>query len=273
MNDSAPQRDAALAEGLQRLAEHAAALREDVNLLLQNRRPHAAAVIDALAAEEAAKMLILLDIVRAGWSDPAATVELAKRFYSHLARGIYARAAETRPATFGELRGYVDGWRAQLFLDGPNDVDWIFRNQIMAAREDAMYVDYVVGEQGGHWTSPRTNAILAEMYGGSVVVDLATALARLGCTTVEGLQVVAAEWAGITVDDTTEWHAVERINRRVVQQLADRKLIDPSATRDEGELVYEQWTFPLNTIDLTQQVKVTKQELQERRDQWIADQI
>jgi AbiV family abortive infection protein len=267
-----PQRDAALAEGLQHLADHVAALRADLIHLLADQRVLSAAVIDALATEEVAKMLILLDMVRAGWSDPAATARLVWNFYDHLARGIYGRAADTSPATFGEVRKFVDFWRRDLFLDGPNDVDWIVRNEIKTSREDAMYVDYVVSEQGGAWASPTTNPIVAYQPGIHLVIDLAGSLARLGCTTVEGIQISTAEWAGVSIDDATEWSVVEDINRRIIRQLIDRNLVAPDATSDDVRLVREHWTYPLTNLNL-KTVKVPEQELHDRRDRWLADQI
>ena len=41
--------------------------------------------------EQTAKILILFDAVRMHWSNKEAVVDHLKRFYSHLARGIYAR--------------------------------------------------------------------------------------------------------------------------------------------------------------------------------------
>jgi hypothetical protein len=57
------------------------------------------------------------------------------------------RACGMRPGTLAELQEYVDNHREEFYLDGPNDVDWIFRNEVLEGREGALYVDYVAGRR------------------------------------------------------------------------------------------------------------------------------
>ena len=59
-----PERLDAIAEGLGLLAEHVATLRQDVIHLAEADRPRGRAVLAAQSEEEAAKALILLDLVR-----------------------------------------------------------------------------------------------------------------------------------------------------------------------------------------------------------------
>jgi hypothetical protein len=39
-----------------------------------------------------------------------------------------------RPADFREVRERINWLRRSHYLDGPNDVDWIFRNQLFSQR-------------------------------------------------------------------------------------------------------------------------------------------
>lgn len=48
--------------------------------------------------------------------------------------GIYVDATQIRPADFREVRERIDRPRRSHYLDGPNDVDWIFRNQLFSQR-------------------------------------------------------------------------------------------------------------------------------------------
>lgn len=125
-----PERLDAIAEGLGLLAEHVATLRQDVIHLAEADRPRGRAVLAAQSEEEAAKALILLDLVRMDWRDHKAVSRQIGRFYNHLARCIYVDAVQMRPADFREVRERVDWLRQSHYLDGPNDVDWIFRNQL-----------------------------------------------------------------------------------------------------------------------------------------------
>jgi hypothetical protein len=46
-----------------------------------------------------------------------------------------------RPADVAKVRGYADSLRRTLYLDGPNEVDRIFRNVVEAEREESLYAD------------------------------------------------------------------------------------------------------------------------------------
>src|SRR6266511_1223259 len=131
-----------LAMGMTLLAEHARTLERSVATLLEAKQIRGAAPLRALAEEEAAKFLILLDVARCPRKQGIRSKQL-DRFHNHLAKGIYARVTEIRPATYGEVRKYVNVLRLSHYLDGPNDVDWIFRNEIEAQREEGLYVDFI----------------------------------------------------------------------------------------------------------------------------------
>ncbi len=98
------QRVALIAEGLDLIAEQVTTLHGDLRHLIEVGRRRSAAVVDGLAQEEAAKPLILLDVVRMGWRDQALVQRQLRRFYDHLARGIYARVVDVRPADLAEVR-------------------------------------------------------------------------------------------------------------------------------------------------------------------------
>ena len=90
----------------------------------------AAAAIRAISDDEAGKYLILLDAVRSTLKDQSLLQAQLRRCGDHLAKGIYQRAVSISPGTFGELCGYIEGLRVSHYLDGPNDVDWVFANVI-----------------------------------------------------------------------------------------------------------------------------------------------
>jgi hypothetical protein len=94
-----PKRLDAIAEGLGLLVEHVATLREDALHLAESDKPRGLAVLSAQSEEEAAKALILLDLVRMGWRDNEAVTRQIGRFYDHLARCIYADTTQIRPAS------------------------------------------------------------------------------------------------------------------------------------------------------------------------------
>lgn len=271
LNVPKAERLALIAEGLELLAEHVSTLRDDLIHLQESGRSRGAAVIDGLASEEAAKMLILLDVVRMGWSDTVAVRGQLRNFYNHLARGIYARLIAGRPADLAEVRRYAESLRRALYLDGPNDVDWIFRNSVEADREESLYVDYVTSEGDSAWITPARLSDLKLSSWPSMVVDLALALHRLGCTSEKGLEIIAKEWAGFSLDDDTHWVKVEAINKRILNKLHAAGLCSDDLTRADIRLALEQWIFPLGGVDLSP-IKVTKTELLAERERWVARQ-
>lgn len=192
------QRFAVLAEGMQLLAENVVTLEADATTLAASRRNRSAAVLRGFADEEAAKVLILLDLARAGWNEQAAVAACFSRFYDHLARGLYVRAYDGSPADLAEVRRYVDRLRQKYYLDGPMDVDWIFRNEVLTDREEQLYVDYIEDEHGSrHWTGPADRAAVFDAPFSlpapvSTVSRLVAAMHHIGLLTERGLTATRA---------------------------------------------------------------------------------
>lgn len=134
------RRFAVLADGLVMLAESVATLDQDAATLATSRRDRSAAVLRCFSDEEAAKVLILLDMARAGWANAAPIRTLLAAFYAHLARLLYVQVYGLAPADLAEVRTYVGLWRQEYYLDGPMDLDWIFGNELITRREERLYV-------------------------------------------------------------------------------------------------------------------------------------
>lgn len=262
-----------LAEGMELLARHVEQLHDDLTHLIQADRPRAASVIDSLASEEAAKMLIILDMARTGWSDDALVKQQVGHFYSHLARGIYARVVHGRPAHYAEVQRFVDGLLQSLYLDGPNEVDWIFRNEVEAHREDGLYVDYVTSEGTGAWLTPLTadrDVPFFEWVGPSLIIELALATARAGFTQARALRLLGDAWAGVRIDSSTRWEVVRAINAALVDELESLGLQHQDMSEADLRLLHQQWTFPLSRIDMRRATEVSGAQLQAQRSQWLA---
>ena len=127
---------AEVAEGLGLIIANARRLYASATVLAEAKRFHGARVLQALSEEEASKHLILLDAVRCPRQPSDRFASQLGRFNDHLAKGLYARACLLRPGTLGQLQEYLDHYRVDFYLDGPNDVDWIFRNEVIHHREE-----------------------------------------------------------------------------------------------------------------------------------------
>lgn len=255
-----------LAEGMTLLAEHSRTVEASARAL-EPAHVRGAAPLRALAEEEAAKFLILLDAARCPRKPPATLAAHLKRFSNHLARGLYIEAYEGRPSDLGEVRKYVDLLRRSHYLDGPNDVDWIFRNSVLAQREERLYVDLVEYEEGARWFSPaRLDDI--RLLDWSTALRLVDAAERLGFATSSGLQRVADVWRGVDLDDSMRWLMAHDLNHQTIVSLADAG-VSERATQADARLVVDHWLFPLYSLDMSP-VEESLEELRQLRESWTA---
>jgi len=269
-----------IAEGLRRLAENVEALTADAEILHDRERYRAGGILTSLAAEEAAKAMMLLDLTRIGWDNNETTDEVLKWWYNHLARGLYVRAYDGKPASLRELREYMDFSRRERYLDGPNDVDWLFPNAISHHREAPLYVDYLQNEDGtGSWASPADYAS-GYLDGFSspppqpMIISVLSSMSAAGFLTVNGLTATRHAWEGVEIDDETHWTVVEGLNRATLENFyrdpPPTLPTDPALVAALRSLV-DGWVFPLTGLNMSE-TKVSLQEIAQQREDWLAAQ-
>lgn len=281
-NIAQPQRNVVIAEGLTVIAEHVEALK--AAWTDHQQLPHRRGIdaLGALAAEEAAKFMIMLDAVRFGTQDSQTVFRQLQRTNDHLAKGIYAEFYEHRHFPFSEVVECVSEQRKAYYLDGPNDVDWIFRNSIESEREERMYVDFVIsdGDAEGHWWSPsRFDDIFMPMWMWSIA-NLILALCRAGVASDAGLGVARQYWHDIDVDASAR---IEFLDGKCTGPVDDRQersvgmldemtrvgLSSPEFSTADRHLIVDLLTFPLNTVDMSKpndkEKKITRAELRDRQ--------
>ena len=259
----------AVATGIRLIVNHAESLESTAVRLHAIDEHHAAAIVRALAKEESAKVLILLDLVRCPRNNQDARSKTVWAFGNHLAKEIYADSCDWRPVDFDEITRIVNRERRPYYLDGPNEVDWILPNYAKTRRENRMYVDYVQDitvDNGEHdWVSPLPDSLYRE-YGHTTrsCIVVARALHRVGMTTPEGLAVVADYWRGFEPQPQTTRQDLFTRNYqslvRVSEARQDRE-VDP----EDATAVCHHWPFPLWPLDLRQSKGPTKEDLRRQR--------
>jgi hypothetical protein len=162
--------------------------------------------------------------------------------------------------------GWVEQQRPSLYLDGPNDVDWIFRNDMIQHREQAMYVDYVEMDSTPQWIGPEQIEVagLEEWQIPSRIIELVLCMHRLRLFDAANLATIEKEWALESLDPSVEWKHVEAKNRNVLRAAAS---LIPNPTKKEMEcaqIVADEWLFPLGGIELSQRT-VDEEELRRRQ--------
>jgi len=257
-----------LAEGLALLAEHVHKLESSVQVLERDRQIGGAVPLRALAEEEAAKFLILIDVVRCPRKPQQLRVRQLDRFHNHLAKGLYVEVYDGSPANYEEVRRYVDMLRKSHYLDGPNDVDWVFRNSVIATREERLYVDYVEDDDGTRWHSPSSWDEIGLRYR-SAVISLVAAMERAGFASVAGLGFVAPLWRDLELTDSLHRQVIRDLNKRTLEAFQEAGITERASADDLHEIV-ESWSFPLHSMDLSI-LEVDMDTLREAQRAWVAE--
>jgi AbiV family abortive infection protein len=241
-------------------------LEEAAKRLHKDGRVQASEVLDNVAAEEAAKFMILIDAVRCPKSELGRQLSW---FNHHLAKGIYSEYYETRPATFGEVRQSVERWRPTLYLDGPNDVDFILRNYILQRREERLYVDYVESEGDHYWHNPEIYD--TSVLGGSTpaVLSVADDLFDTGVGKPAALAVLAEFWRPIQIHDDLHWSEYRLLNIRCFEKLESFGLLEMPISEVRASLT-DQWLYPLYLLDLREQ-QIERRLLEDQRRSWTPE--
>jgi hypothetical protein len=254
-----------LIDGLETIGANISRIAAELQVCNSAQASRAAGLLANVGKEEAGKFLILIDSCRAPESDQGAISRQFGRAGNHLAKLIYAQVADYRIASQEELLRAVDDNRRSLYLDGPNDVDWIFPNRLIAERERALYVDLVESEDELEWVAPRDEcetAVFPKPHPRSV--RLVSALIQTGIVSASGLSLLQEAWRGFQPRANTHYSEWARRSTAALQALVAGRQVDDDWARAASSVV-DLWPMPMVEIDISQ-VEVTAKELAERRD-------
>lgn len=257
--------------GLKRIIENAYSIEKSVKHLTINKNNiRGAYILRLIALEEMAKCLILLDVIRCPRKEYKYFSLQLKKFNDHLPKGIYIEYCDIRPSTFAEVREWVAEHRKEYYLDGPNDVDWIFRNWILQQREENIYVDFIESNDKHLWLTPkRYDEYALKHFHLEItpdIVKLVFALSECGFFKEESLKLIAEYWRSITINDDTNWQSIREYNDHTIQLLNQNSLLE-----DQPKYMFvtikDRWFFPLYLLDM-RIAKVQKGELRKIQDEY-----
>lgn len=257
-----------VAEGLVAVHENASRLATGTTDVAKAGNLRAARILEVVVKEEAAKYLVLLDAVRCPRQPDSRLRQHLRKFYSHLAKGLYAEVCDWSPVDFKEVRENLEREYDAYYLDGPNDFDWIFRNWIISQREEAFYVDYVKSDSGGTWISPRRyDTDEAQLFLQHVpsVMQLVDALHEAGFSSAPALHIVAEVWRPFVVTDSTHIDELESKNRETLARVVKLGALN-QVTPEQARLIITRWPFPLFDLRIEER-RVTEAELRAIQEQ------
>lgn len=210
-----------------------------------------AEIVGRNAEEEAAKALILIDLVRCPPKRAAAHAgRLMGYFYNHLSRLIWADMCGASVDSLAEIQHYADMERTSHYLDGPNDVDWVYANAKLHRREAQLYVDIESDDAGTlRWSAP------AEGFGIGIfkpaAVQAAEALLELGACSAAGLEIVSRIWSQEYFEAASTQSVAKRLTQETLAALVDAGLPLESATDEHVQALYRFWPMPMYNVDFT----------------------
>jgi hypothetical protein len=252
-----------IAEGLPIILESAQGFWNAVEHL--DQRPREAAVLEGFAEEEAAKILILMDIVRCPPGLVASKIgHLVDRFYDHLARLLYATAQTWKPMHTSQLRDYVDEQRRAYYLEGDYG-EWITPNWIIARRESTLYADIEAYEDGiPNWSRPTANSY---RFGRRkpVALQVAESLSMVGAYNLKGLQIASDIWGAMEFKDSESPQDSERLTLRFLEELITEKLPSDEASDENVATLYNYWQMPMYNLNF-KMTEVQLTDLEQARD-------
>ena len=227
-----------------------------------------------LAEEEAAKVLILMDMARCPGPLLASRIgDMVKWFYSHLARLIYAEAVSWRPMHVAQLREYVDGSRKSHDLDGAVG-EYIVPNWTIFNREGVLYGDIAAHEgEGTRWNDP---AGLIHDFSfperPPTVLKLAEAMSLLGMFSLRGLEITAETWATVEFKDKESFREANALTRTLIERLVAEKLPADQAEQEHAQLLFAEWPLPMYHLDF-RLIQVPLEDLKNEQNRLLAQEM
>ncbi len=259
-----------VSEGMSCIIENSTKIYSDARKLIEKRGHRGHQILRNVASEEAAKFMILLDAIRCDRPSSDEFSKQLKKFNDHLAKGIYAEYYEIKPADFKEVLRWVDNERQEYYLDGPNDVDWIFHNWTLQQREERIYVDYMENDGEHQWLSPeRYDTMLENRLSFELVpkvIQLSATLHSLGISKPKALELIASKWRPIKMDDSFSWQDLRTLNKETLEELENKRLLENSNESTERDII-DNWLFPIYSIKI-RIVEVDKKKLREIQENW-----
>ena len=227
-------------------------------------RPREAAVLEGFALEEAAKVLILMDVVRC----PRALVSghLSKMlgwFYDHLARLIYCEACEIRSTDVNYLRDAVEHRRKSHYVEG-NVGEYILPNSLIYRRESHLYADIEAYDDGEpFWSRPHVDECLF-FRSEQNAIKIVKAMAAVGMFGPNALKIVSDVWNDLAFENTQDHQDASRMVGETLERLLKADLVPPGAEQHDADILVSEWQLPMYALNL-QPILVSRAELEEEQ--------
>lgn len=240
------KRPSLVVDGLRAIGANVAKLAEELEQCNEAKTFRAASLLYNVGREEAGKFLVLIDAYRAPDADQATISRQFKRARDHLSKLIYAQIADYSIASQDELISAIDRHRQALYLDGPNDYDWIFRNELLSERENSLYVDLVDTEGELSWWTPHDYDMPVSVPWSMRLVQ---ALLTTGFISPAGLEGLREAWTGFDPREQSQFRDWADRTKRALRAFPDENTED-GRWSNAARFIADRWPMPMVELDV-----------------------
>jgi len=239
-----------ISEGMAHLYLNAAQIESDAFRLHEQGRVRGARILHLFAEEEAAKFLILMDLVRCKKPSKEFSRQ-SNYFYDHLAKRIYAWSCISRQSLFLHVREYVEFTRREPFLDEMSKTYRSYNDQNSDERESTLYVDCIEDNDELMWVTPLNIDKIFERHGlpdpNSIL--LIGAFHYSGFTSPAALQIIADRWRKVVITDDYDHTMLKTTIEGTIEDLRRANLLT-AESEDHLQIIRDLWFFPLYGLNL-----------------------
>ncbi|MDY6895129.1 MAG: hypothetical protein SVO01_06920 [Thermotogota bacterium] len=258
-----------ISDGLNKIIENVFILLKSLERLSDESTVRGYRILENIIEEECSKYLILIDYLRIINNDENYRSKLIKYFYNHFTRLLYAEYCSIRPATYREVKEYIEKRRDSLYTDGYFGVEYIFRNDLLQKREQQMYVDLVEIEGENKWIGPdfydQTSSY--DYMISSSIIKLVLCMNECYFSDKNSLDIINNTWKKYEIKEDTHWKEIEYKNKETIDSIKENFEIEKENC---CSYIKKNWLFPLYQLDLSMK-KINRKDLVERRENYNPD--
>ena len=231
-----------IGEELAALGPYVEELRGRVAALRAAGNDAEARALHARAVCEAGRTLVILDLARTDvrrrgraeelWGDVTGSV-------------VYAFVTSSSPSTVGEVRREVRRLLGAPYPGEPYDPELALWREFLRSCVEGHHAGDPAPEPAPHM--PGTTG---RSWPGSQVVELVSAMHRLGLLSVAGAYAAARVWGIVDITDRTSWEAAWYRNAEVLELAIPEPRLAAEELTGAVRAVLDDWTFPLLELDL-----------------------
>ncbi|WP_077489792.1 hypothetical protein [Sinomonas mesophila] len=232
-----------IGEELAALGPYVEELRGRIGALRATGNDAEARALHARAVCEAGRTLVILDLAR---TDVRRRARAEEHWGDVMGSVVYAFMTSSSPSTVGEARREVRRLLGAPHPGEPYDPELSVWREFLRSCLEGHHEGPVPTPE----PAPHMPGTTGRSWPGSQVIELVSAMHRLGLLGMAGAFAAARVWTPVTITDGISWEAAWYRNAEVLEQAVPEPRLSAEELAGAVRAVLDDWTFPLLGIDL-----------------------